>query len=88
LGVMPHQIRGSLVSYTMMTPTVPAFKYCTGCSVPTVEAYQKDKLGLVYEVCQSRDGSYLENLSGLTAFRAEAADKLADMDEDWEEDDD
>jgi hypothetical protein len=40
------------------------------------------------EVCQSQDGSYLENLSGLTAFWAKAADKLADMDEDWEEDDD
>merc|ERR1712137_691829 len=32
LGVMPHQIRGSLVSYQMMTPTVPAFPYCTGCA--------------------------------------------------------
>jgi hypothetical protein len=32
------------------------------------------------------DGSYLENLSGLTAFRAEAAEKLAEMEEDWEDD--
>lgn len=32
LGVIPHQIRGSLVSYTMMTPTVPAFSHCTGKS--------------------------------------------------------
>ena len=86
LGVMPHQIRGSLVSYTMMTPTVPAFQCCTGCSAATIEAYHKDKLGLMYEVCQSRDGAYLENISGLRAFRAEAADKLAEMDEDWEED--
>jgi len=30
LGVIPHQVRGSLVSYTMMTPTVPAFSHCTG----------------------------------------------------------
>ena len=30
LGVIPHQIRGSLVSYTMMAPTVPAFSNCTG----------------------------------------------------------
>ena len=86
LGVMPHQIRGSLVSYTMMTPTVPAFKCCTGCSPATIEAYHRDKVGLMFEVCQSKDGTYLENLSGLTAFRAEAADKLAEMDEDWEDD--
>jgi ubiquitin-like modifier-activating enzyme ATG7 len=88
LGVMPHQIQGSLVSYTMMTPTVPAFKNCTGCLVLAVEAYQKDKLGLVYKVLQSQDRSYLENLSCLTAFRTKAADKLTNMNKDWEEDDD
>jgi ubiquitin-like modifier-activating enzyme ATG7 len=87
LGVMPHQVRGSLVSYTMMTPTVPAFKCCPGCSVPTIEAYKEDKLELVYQVCQSQDSVYLETLSGLTAFRAEAAEKLADMDDmdDWDD---
>ncbi|KAL3917909.1 MAG: hypothetical protein SGILL_004491, partial [Bacillariaceae sp.] len=86
LGVIPHQVRGSLVSYTMMTPTVPAFKCCTGCAHPVVEAYKEDKFGLVSNVCASMDGSYLENLSGLTVFRAEAAEKMAEMDEDWDED--
>jgi ubiquitin-like modifier-activating enzyme ATG7 len=85
LGVMPHQIRGSLVSYTMMTPTVPAFPYCTGCAPTVVEAYTSDKTKLVQAVCESRDGSFLEDLSGLTAFRAEAAEKMVDM-EDWEDD--
>jgi len=85
LGVMPHQIRGSLVSYTMMTPTVPAFPYCTGCAPSVVQAYQADKTALVQAVCESTDGSYLEDLSGLTAFRAEAAEKIVDM-EDWEDD--
>ena len=85
LGIMPHQIRGSLVSYTMMTPTVPAFAYCTGCAPAIIEAYHADKVELVQKVCESRDGSYLEDLSGLTAFRAEAADKMVEM-EDWEED--
>ena len=34
------------------------------------------------------DGSYLENLAGLTEFRARAAEKLADMDDlDWDDDD-
>jgi ubiquitin-like modifier-activating enzyme ATG7 len=85
LGVMPHQIRGSLVSYTMMTPTVPAFPYCTACAPALVEAYQNDRMQLVHAVCESPDGSYLEDLSGLTAFRAEAAEKMEDM-EDWEDD--
>jgi ubiquitin-like modifier-activating enzyme ATG7 len=85
LGVIPHQIRGSLVSYTMMTPTVPAFKHCTGCSAPIVEAYRKDKIELVLNTCQTTDGSYLEAISGLTGFRAEAAEKFGDFD-DWDED--
>jgi ubiquitin-like modifier-activating enzyme ATG7 len=79
---MPHQIRGSLVSYQMMTPTVPAFGCCTGCSPRLIEAYHANKMELVYEVCQSPDGSYLEDLTGLTAFRAEAAEKLAAMEDD------
>jgi ubiquitin-like modifier-activating enzyme ATG7 len=66
LGVMPHQIHGSLVSYTMMTPTVPAFRCSTGCSVSLMEVYQQGKLEVVYQACQSTDGTYLETLSGLT----------------------
>ncbi|CAB9516056.1 activating enzyme ATG7 [Seminavis robusta] len=87
LGIIPHQIRGSLVSYTMMAPTVPAFKHCTACAAPVIEAYKKEKMDLVFNACQSKDGVFLENTSGLTGFRADAAEKIADM-EDWDEDDD
>eukprot|EP00531_Pseudo-nitzschia_arenysensis_P009309 CAMPEP_0116138548 /NCGR_PEP_ID=MMETSP0329-20121206/12839_1 /TAXON_ID=697910 /ORGANISM="Pseudo-nitzschia arenysensis, Strain B593" /LENGTH=751 /DNA_ID=CAMNT_0003633535 /DNA_START=81 /DNA_END=2336 /DNA_ORIENTATION=+ len=87
LGVIPHQIRGSIVTYTMMTPTVPAFFCCTGCSIPVLNAYRADKFSLVSNACASMDGSYLENLAGLTAFRARAAEKLADLDDlDWDDD--
>lgn len=85
LGVMPHQIRGSLVSYQMMTPTVPAFGCCTGCSPLLIEKYHENKLEMVHQVCQSTDGSYLEDVTGLTAFRADAAEKLAAMDADDED---
>jgi len=87
LGVIPHQIRGSLVSYTMMTPTFPAFKHCTGCSPSVVDAYLKDKVGTVVKCCQTTTDSYLEDISGLTAFRAEAAEKLVEM-EGWDDDED
>jgi ubiquitin-like modifier-activating enzyme ATG7 len=86
LGVIPHQIRGALATYTMMNCSVPAFQYCTGCSVPLIEAYKRNKFELVSRACDSMDGSYLENLSGLTEFRAEAAEKLAEMEEDWDDD--
>jgi ubiquitin-like modifier-activating enzyme ATG7 len=85
LGVIPHQIRGSLVSYTMMTPTVPAFQHCTGCSAGVVDAYREDMIDLVVKACQSGDGSFLENISGLTDFRAAAAEKMLDV-EDWDDD--
>ena len=45
---------------------------------------------VVHRVCQSTDSSYLEDLTGLTAFRADAADKLAAMQDDddlWDDDD-
>ena len=88
LGVIPHQIRGSIVTYNMMTPTVPAFFCCTGCSLPVLNAYRADKFSLVSRACASMDGSYLENLSGLTAFRANAAEKMADLDDlDWDDND-
>jgi ubiquitin-like modifier-activating enzyme ATG7 len=86
LGVIPHQVRGSLVSYTMMTPTVPAFTHCTGCAAAVVEAYKKDPTELVFQTCQSTDGSFLESVSGLAAFRAEAAEKLGDVDICWDDD--
>jgi len=85
LGVIPQQIRGSLVSYTMMTPTVPAFKHCTGCSKSVVDAYLNDKVGVVLSCCQTTNSSYLEDLAGLTQFRAEAAQKFEDMG-DWDDD--
>jgi ubiquitin-like modifier-activating enzyme ATG7 len=82
LGLIPHQIRGSLVSYTMMTPTVPAFTYCTACSKSVIETYLNDKSATVLQAC--KDGDYLERLSGLQTFRAEAASKFEDT---WDEDD-
>jgi ubiquitin-like modifier-activating enzyme ATG7 len=87
LGVIPHQIRGSLVTYTMMTPAVPAFKFCTACSKPVIDAYGEDKLDLVSNACSSLDGTYLEDLSGLAVFRAKAAEKMAEMEENWYDDD-
>ena len=86
LGMMPHQIRGSLVSYTMMTPTVPAFEYCTGCCDAVVNQYRKSGFEFVKKVCCNPDGSYLEDLAGLTAFRAKANSMMADC-LDWEEED-
>lgn len=86
LGVMPHQIRGSIVSYTMMTPTVPAFDCCTGCCDAVIDAYSKSGFNFVKMVCCNADGSYLEDVAGLTAFRAKASTMMEDC-LDWDDDD-
>lgn len=85
LGVIPHQIRGSVVSYTMMTPTVPAFPQCTGCSNIVVDSYRTDKMGLVEKACDAQGAVHLEKLSGLHDFRARALETMANMDE-WDDD--
>ena len=89
LGLVPHQIRGSLVSYTMMTPTVPAFGHCTACSRPVVDAYVENKLELVWKACESTDSAFLEHLTGLDAFRAESTAQLDSLLEGaWDDEDD
>ena len=89
LGVLPHQIRGSVVTYTLMSPTVPAFTHCTGCAKPVVDAYRVNGLDLVQKTCQSVNGQFLEELSGLTEFQAKANAQLqAMLDDDGDDGDD
>jgi len=86
LGLMPHQIRGTIVTYMMMTPSVPAFPSCTACADSVVEEYKRGGFEFVKCVCCDADGKYLENVSGLTSFREEAAKKLDEC-LDWDDDD-
>lgn len=81
LGIIPHQIRGMLSSYTLMTPATPGFDCCTACSQVVVEEYRKTGFDLIKRV--SSNTSYLEDLTGLSALRA----KADDADVDWEVDD-
>jgi len=56
-----------------------------GCGKAATDAYKKDHNGFVFRVCQSIDGSFLENISGLAHFRSLAAEKLA-AEGDWDDD--
>ena len=84
LGRLPHQIRGTVATYTMMTPTVPAFPSCTACSESVVEEYQRRRFDFVRSVCCDEDGSYLEGVSGLASFWELAARKLEEC-MDWDD---
>lgn len=53
LGYIPHQIRGSLSSHTLMTPTVPAFPHCTACSDPVLKCFEDIGDDLLRKVCST-----------------------------------
>ena len=88
LGLMPHQIRGSIASYTLMTPTVPAFIHCAGCSSKIVDAYRSRGFDFVKDVCNCIDGKLLDDVSGLTEYRRKAESMMEAAMEDWDDDDD
>ena len=86
LGFIPHQIRGSLSSHTMMTPTVPSFNHCTACSDSIVDSYEKMGEDLVNKVCCSLNSAdngveLLETLTGLKDFRTRAETVVVDWDD-------
>ena len=88
LGLMPHQIRGSVASFTLMTPTVPAFTHCSGCSPKIVDAYRSRGFDFVKDVCNCIDGKLLDDVSGLTEYRRQAESMMEAAMEDWDEDED
>lgn len=79
---IPHQIRGSLMGFNQILPSIPAFSCCTACSVPVVNSYKKnDSTTFVNDVCN--DSHILEVISGI-----EAMTSAIDIDDCLLEDDD
>jgi len=76
LGILPHQIRGNISSYSVMTPTVPAFEFCTGCSNAVVDEFANGGFNFIKRVCCAKNGNFLEDLSGLSRFRNETDSKM------------
>jgi len=65
--LIPHQIRGSLVSFNQILPSIPAFPCCTACSIPVVNSYRGDESNnFVTSVCN--DSHILEVISGVEAM--------------------
>ncbi len=78
---MHHQIRGSIVSYTRLQ-----FLHSDavqGVVQAIVDAYKEDGVDFVQKACSS-NVSYLEDVAGLTKFRAEGS-SMMDACMDWDE---
>ncbi|GAB5372948.1 hypothetical protein AAMO2058_001708100 [Amorphochlora amoebiformis] len=83
LGIIPHQIRGSLRKFELLPITGNAFDKCTACSDAIVQLYLKESWKFVFQALN--DPKWLEDISGLTAMK-QKAEALLEKD-DWELDD-
>ncbi|PKI85401.1 Atg7p [Malassezia vespertilionis] len=63
LGIVPHQIRGSLRAFSITTVANEAFDHCTACSDEVIAAYEREGSALVVEACN--DPAYLEHITHL-----------------------
>ena len=70
LGSVPHQIRGFLSSYQLMTPTTPRFDSCTACSLNVVQHYKSQGFEFIQKVTDDTSGGmFLEELTGLASLK-------------------
>jgi ubiquitin-like modifier-activating enzyme ATG7 len=81
LGLLPHQLRGSLPSFRTELLRGQAFSCCVACSARAVGRYRAD--GFDFLLRAFREPGYLEEFSGLKALHAQAEAAL----EVWQGDD-
>ncbi len=69
VGLVPHQIRGFLGTYSTLLIAGHAYDKCTACSPSVLAGYRADPWGFVLKACAG--GSFLEDLTGLTEMKNE-----------------
>ncbi|RUS17502.1 Atg7ctd-Atg8-Mgatp complex [Endogone sp. FLAS-F59071] len=79
LGLIPHQIRGFLGTFSNMLIAGRAYDRCTACSSKVREAYEKNGFDFLRRAFD--DPAYLEEVTGLAKLKEES-DALLDAD-DW-----
>lgn len=86
LGSLPHQIRGFVQKFNILKLKAKNFKYCSACSIPVIEAFEKNGWNFVKEALNNP--TYLEDLVGLTKLHNEAEKAALQMEsfEDSDED--
>ena len=69
LGNVPHQIRGSVSSFSNLEITGRAYARCTACSRVIVDTYLRDGEAFLSKVWN--EPGYLEEITGLRRMREE-----------------
>ncbi|XP_047255791.1 ubiquitin-like modifier-activating enzyme atg7 isoform X2 [Capsicum annuum] len=85
LGILPHQIRGSLSQFSQMTLVGHASTCCTACCSTVVSEYLTKGMDFILQAINHP--TYLEDLTGLTELMKSAGSYTLDWDNDSENDD-
>ncbi|XP_028787717.1 ubiquitin-like modifier-activating enzyme atg7 [Neltuma alba] len=86
LGILPHQIRGSLSQFSQMTLVGHSSSSCTACCQMVVSEYRNRGMEFILEAINHP--TYLEDLTGLTELMKSAASFSLDWDKDMDDEDD
>ncbi|XP_006646097.1 ubiquitin-like modifier-activating enzyme atg7 [Oryza brachyantha] len=85
LGLLPHQIRGSLSQYNLLTLLGYSSSNCTACSNAVLSEYRRRGMDFVMQVIN--EPTYLEDLTGLTDLMKAAAYSQVDWVDEADDDD-
>jgi ubiquitin-like modifier-activating enzyme ATG7 len=69
VGLVPHQIRGFVATYSNMLIVGHAYDRCTACSPHVLAGFKERGFQFVVEACGN--ATFLEDLTGLTAMKNE-----------------
>ncbi|KAF5742336.1 hypothetical protein HS088_TW09G00380 [Tripterygium wilfordii] len=86
LGILPHQIRGSLSQFSQMTLVGHSSNSCSACCGTVVSEYQKR--GMEFLLQAINHPTYLEDLTGLTELMKSTDSFKLDWDNEMDDDDD
>ena len=86
LGLVPHQIRGFLSTFTNINIIGRSYDCCSGCSDKVLSAYREGGWDFVEKALNSKD--YVEELSGLKEVQRRAEAAAAEIEAAFEEGDD
>ncbi|KAL1982567.1 hypothetical protein VTN96DRAFT_1224 [Rasamsonia emersonii] len=81
LGLVPHQIRGFLSTFTNISVTGRSYNCCSACSDNIINAYRKDGWDFVEKALNDKE--YLEELSGLKEVQRTAEATTAEIE--WDD---
>jgi len=85
LGLIPHQIRGFMSQYNNLLVTGLQYDKCVACSSPIINEYKKRGVEFLLEVFNKP--TLLEDITGLTQMKQEAANINVEWEVDSSNDD-